>query len=259
MIIFFILVAVVSLCGIKQREMDLASWNQTYLSKDSTNAIKGIFILLVFIRHANQYVSQAGYEYASIGDRMFLMVDGLLAQLIVVMFLFFSGYGIMCSINHGGQNYIRSIPKRRLLNTLINFDVAVLFYVGIAYVVNDSLVLKQVLLSLVGWDSVGNSNWYICVILICYLSTYISFLIVKSIRNNKKNTIAILFIYIILAITTYLFILAGKTTNWYDTMWVYPLGMLFALYRTPFEHCVSNRINWCVLFFTSVVLFVILH
>ena len=155
----------------------------TYLSKDSTNAIKGIFILLVFIRHANQYVSQAGYEYASIGDRMFLMVDGLLAQLIVVMFLFFSGYGIMCSINHGGQNYIRSIPKRRLLNTLINFDVAVLFYVGIAYVVNDSLVLKQVLLSLVGWDSVGNSNWYICVILICYLSTYISFLIAITIKS----------------------------------------------------------------------------
>ena len=116
MIVFFVIVAIISLLGIKRRNEDSISVNQGYLSKDSTNAIKGIFILLVFIRHANQYVRQAGYEYSSICDRLFLLTDGLLGQLIVVMFLFFSGYGIMCSINRGGQNYIRTILRKRLLN-----------------------------------------------------------------------------------------------------------------------------------------------
>ena len=63
--------------------------NPDYLSKKQTTAIKGIFVLLVFFGHITQYITMgSAYEriVTSIG------------QLVVVMFLFYSGYGIMCQI-----------------------------------------------------------------------------------------------------------------------------------------------------------------
>ena len=162
-------------------------YRENYLSKESTNAIKGIWILFVFIRHAKQYVSEAGYNYTSIGDKMFYITDGLLAQLIVVMFLFFSGYGILCSVQRGGDNYIHSIPKKRCLNTLINFDIAILGYIFLAILLHKPLTMEIIYLSFTGLESVGNSNWYIFVILVCYFTTFLSYqYLVKNTFNCLK-------------------------------------------------------------------------
>ena len=109
MIIFFVLIFIAALWGIKYRRVD--SFGVNYLSKDATNAIKGIWILFVFLRHANQYVHNSGYVYSSLGDRLFLIMDGLLLQLIVVMFLFFSGYGVYCSILRGEYYENRNYKK----------------------------------------------------------------------------------------------------------------------------------------------------
>lgn len=257
MIVFFILVALFSLFGIKRSKEELVISNWGYMSKSATNAIKGIFILFVFIRHANQYVREAGYQYSSIGDRLFLLTDGLLAQLIVVMFLFFSGYGIMCSINRGGGDYIRTIPKKRLFNTLINFDIAVLIYCLLAFIIKRPMTGNQVLLSLIGWDSVGNSNWYIFVILCCYLSTYLSFLKVKSLRHDNsdvyKNALWLnTFICVLIAI---FLIIVGKPRHWYDTIMVFPLGMWFALYKSDIESFLTKSVNYSLLLILSVMVF----
>lgn len=258
MIIFFFLVAIFSLFGVKRRKGEFGFPNKDYLSKDSTNAIKGIFILLVFIRHANQYVSRAGYDYSSIGDRLFLLTDGLLAQTIVVMFLFFSGYGVMCSINREGQKYIGTIPKRRLLNTLINFDIAVLIYFLLAIAFKRHLTCNQVLLSLIGWDGVGNSNWYIFIVLCCYLSTYLSFLIVKCLKQNNgaayRNALLLNTFFCVL-IALFL-VKEGKPRHWYDTIMVFPLGMWFALYKSYFECFVAKAVNYNFILIVSIVVFV---
>lgn len=42
------------------------------------------------------------------------------------VFLFYSGYGIMESIKNKGEKYISTVPKKRILNVLVNFDIAVL-------------------------------------------------------------------------------------------------------------------------------------
>ena len=74
--------------------------NTTYLSKEQTNAIKGIFILLVIFRHFKQYVGNL-----SILDKTLVLWDDYLDQLIVVMFLFYSGYGVFLSIKNKGKDY----------------------------------------------------------------------------------------------------------------------------------------------------------
>lgn len=87
-----------------------------YLSFDTTNAIKGIFIALVFIKHVTPYILNSEYVFDdSLLNLFFLYIDSQVGQWIVAMFLFYSGYGIMESIRKKGIAYIRSIPRKRIL------------------------------------------------------------------------------------------------------------------------------------------------
>ena len=251
MIIFFVLISIAALWGIRYRRLDSLGIN--YLSKDATNAIKGIWILFVFLRHANQYVHNSGYVYSNFGDRLFLITDGLLQQLIVVMFLFFSGYGVYCSILRGGVKYINSIPKKRILGTLVNFDIAVVVYILVDLIVDEPLTMETILLSFSGWESVGNSNWYIFVILACYLTTYLSFIGF----NQKSTLLPILFNGLLIVVVAILLLKSGKPQWWYDTILAYPLGMLFRLYKDKFDKFFSLASNYIIMLITAVICFVI--
>ena len=65
-----------------------------YLSREKTAAINGIFVLLVFYRHYSGYADTLGGKY----DNLTIALDAFMGQMIVVPFLFFSGYGIMRQI-----------------------------------------------------------------------------------------------------------------------------------------------------------------
>lgn len=126
------------------------------LSVQQTNMIKGIFIWLVFLGHITPYITKQ-MSLTHPLDVSALIVQGLLGQLVVVPFLFYSGYGVMLSILKKPA-YLASIPKKRIPVTFLNFGVAVLFFVILNLILGINMSLKQVLLSLLMWDSVGNSN-----------------------------------------------------------------------------------------------------
>lgn len=135
-----------------------------YLGREQCDSVKGIFILWVFLSHFMGYVAKVGGY----------VVPVYIGQMMVTLFLFYSGYGVMESIKKKGDDYVRSMPKRRILTTLLNFDIAVLAFVALNLLLGNPMTLKQIALSLVCWDSVGNSNWYIFVILCCYLAAFIA-------------------------------------------------------------------------------------
>ena len=133
------------------------------MSHEMTNAIKDIFILLVFISHATPYITESGYDYSGIGDFLFLFINKNVGQWVVAMFLFYSGYGVMESINKKGREYLASFPRKRILCVLANFDVAVLAFFLTNICLGKYFTPQEYLLSFIGWTSVGNSNWYIFV------------------------------------------------------------------------------------------------
>ena len=173
MIVFVVLIVALTLFRVKFSRK--GTFFVDFLDKNQTNAIKGVFILFVFLRHVLQYVQKSGYEFDAPGDAIVASLNMYLGQFIVVMFLFYSGYGVMEAIKNKGRDYINSIPRNRILGTLLNFSVAVLCYLAIDYLLSIPVTPVQVLESLVGWESVGNSNWYIFVIMLCYLVTYLAF------------------------------------------------------------------------------------
>lgn len=224
MIGLYILLVILAFYG-----LSINRFNEDYIGKNQSNAIKGLCIILVFARHIWPYIKRTGFEPTTLGDRLFFQIDRSLGQLLVVMFLFYSGYGVMESIRKKGLTYIVSFPKNRILPTLLNFDVAVLFFIIMDFLLGIDLTWYNSLLAFTGWTSVGNSNWYIFIIILCYFFTWVAY------RFRRPNYVFLLiaFLYIILIFT--------KRPYWYNTMVAYAVGMLYSQHKTVIEKWVKDN------------------
>ena len=205
--------------------------NEDYVSIETTKRINGIFVILVFLSHSIQYIDYSSSWIDSYGK----FIISNIGQLMVTTFLFFSGYGIYESIKAKKENYINTIPKKRILSTLIKFDIAVLIFGVVSHILNIKYDIKTILLSFIGWESLGNSNWYIFAIIVLYLITYLVFKLVKSKDVIRIGIITLLTIVYMLIISKF------KDGWWYDTVLCYPLGMWFSLYKEKIEKVLKNR------------------
>lgn len=228
MIFFYIIILIIALNSFK-----LQKYNQEYISVQQTNVIKGIFIWLVFMGHIMPYITKV-VPFESFADKFALYFVDILKQLVVVPFLFYSGYGVMNSIKTKGENYVASIPRKRLLNTMVNFGVAVLFFVALNLVLHIPIEPRQVLLSLICWDSVGNSNWYIFTICFCYLTSYISYKLFGYSKRSLIANLSILFIYVLV-------LSRFKGSWWYDTCLAYSAGSAYCYYKDRIENIINRN------------------
>ncbi len=190
------------------------------MSPQKTGAIKGIFVIIVVLSHIRQYVDLKGNPF----HEPFLEFMVFLGQLMVVMFLFYSGYGVLLGINKK-EGYVKTIPTKRVLKVLLHYDIAILIFYFVGLALGKNYSFKKLLLSFIGLDAVGNSVWFIFVIIILYLITFISFIFVK------KHIILGTAITTVLSVgaAVALFIIRKNEYWWYDTLLCYPLGMWFAL------------------------------
>ncbi len=243
-ILFFLLV--ISLCGTKICVP--GQFNTEYMSKQNTAAINGIFVVLVFYRHFSQYIKYTD----SLGDNLFIEFNGYLGQLLVTSFLFYSGYGIMCSISKKGKPYVNSIPKKRLFPVWLHFAVAVLLFLIVDIIYKKNYDLKTILLSLIGWSSIGNSNWYIFATLFLYIFVFIAF----RICGSKKLAGTIVTGVLVLAFV-FVMMRMDRPQYCFNTLACYPLGMLFALTKEKLEKFVfKNDICYFISLATVFILFV---
>ena len=225
--LYLIFIIVVSLIGI---EFCFKNKNKDYLSKTNTSCVKGIFILIVFYSH---YVTYTHVNMSK--DYLMYDVKIFLGQLMVTLFLFYSGYGIFESIKNK-KDYIKKLPKNRILKTLLNFMVAVLMFYILSLFIGPDYPLKTVLLSLIGWSGLGNSNWYIFGIICLYISSYISF----SIFHKKKDLWKGIVLNYILTIALIIVLSMYKDSWWYNTLLCYNLGLSYSYHKTLIEKKLFN-------------------
>ena len=171
MFIFMLLLLLIVFLQMKPAPMG-EFHRETYMSREQTTSINGIFVVLVLLTHASTFV-KAGIHGAI--DQPYLEMKAYLTQLIVVTFLFYSGYGMMESIRKQGMSYVYGIPWRRLFRIWYHFAIAVGLFVLTNIIIGNPLEPVKTLLAFTGWESIGNSNWYILAILIMYIAVFLSF------------------------------------------------------------------------------------
>lgn len=213
-----------------------------YMSVKMTNSIKAIFLCMVFLAHIQGY---ADFSHPYL-DGPYQFVRRVMGQCIVAMFLFYSGYGVMESVKRKGQSYVEKFPVQRLLKVLLQFDTAVLLFWLYRRLTGRHTGIGKMLLSLIGWDSIGNSNWYIFCILCLYIFTYVSMRVFKD--NYEK---AVWGIFLLSLLYMAVVCRAGKDYWWYDTTLCYVWGMFFSLYRGRVESFLNESFaSW--IFFETV-------
>ena len=77
--------------------------NSDYLGIEQSTAINGLFIIIVFLSHANSYVNVTGAI-----SIIYIWFFALIGQMMVVMFLFYSGYGLTEQYKKRGDLYENS-------------------------------------------------------------------------------------------------------------------------------------------------------
>lgn len=226
MVLFLAVLFLVAVLGLRKTD----NGARDYMSVGMTDSVKGFFLVLVFFTHIWTYTD---FSNAYL-DRPVAWIRQM-GQCVVVMFLFYSGYGVMESIQKKGQMYVKQIPIRRVLNVLFQFECAMGLFLVYRYASGAHYGWKKILLSLAGWESIGNSNWYVFCILWLYIFTFVSFRIWKTNYGRAVIGVALLS----LAYSAVLHQM-GKEDWWYNTILCYSWGMLFSLYRPKIEKAVNK-------------------
>lgn len=241
MVFVYAALLVLALIGAK---FSFRSFNtKEYLSMDSTNAVRGVFMILIFLSHMMQY-----YVYTEEIDVLGGTVSRALGQMIVVMFMFYSGYGIGESVKRKGSAYIKSFPVNRVLKTWLHFAIGVFVYYVLSLILGVKYPAGQVWLSFIGWTSIGNSNWYIFAVVILYIITWVAFSLAKKNKYIAAGIVtALTVVYIVVM---YFF----KENWWFDTVLCYAAGLWYSLGKEKIEKVLTkNNFIWIIVFVAGAV------
>ena len=211
--------------------LKIPDYHSDFLSPDNTLPIKGVFTFLVLFSHMRRYLS---LQPTWVNSIYFTLQDHL-GQLIVAMFLFYSGFGVWESFMHKAD-YEQIFFRQRFLKTLLHFDLFVAFFIVVQLFIPKLYSPREYLLCWIGWEAVGNSNWFIFDILVLYLFSVIAFRV-----QNKLGYGGVGVVIILTALFGLFLYRAGKGSYWFNTLAAFPLGMLFSLQKTQFFAIVSKK------------------
>lgn len=196
---------------------------ENYCAPAQTNAIKGIFAIVIMLCHSIDYFPMNENDLWLTNFAIYMK------QLIVVPILFYSGYGIMESIQRKGYDYVKSLPVKHILRTMVWADIAMILFALYYLVSGINLSVEKFLASLIFWDYIENNTWYFFVIIILYIITYVSFSLFR--RNKYLAVIATC----IISLVPFWFLIKSRDIFWYNTFFVYHFGMWFSLLKPHLE------------------------
>lgn len=229
MLLLYGCILVLSLWGIRRRPTISRA---AALSVEQTNMVKGIFVLLVFVSHISQYLDMS--ESTGFLTHGYTFLQSKIGQMVVVPFLFYSGFGIRYSIEKKGTDYLRTLPKRRILRTYIHAVFILVLFLLLQLALGKRYSLAQLFAGFLFWGSFGNSNWYLFAILLLYLFTWFSFTVFQD-----KNVALLSCLLLTLA---YCYILSHLVQHWwYDTVLAYWFGLVYLDIQALFDRLLRNR------------------
>ena len=243
MIIVYIVAACIFFIG---TVIHLSDYNNDYVSQKQTRIINGFFVFTIFISHFKGYI-----DTSNILDNTIVRLTWTIDQLMVTTFFFYSGYGILESIKNK-KDYIKLFPKKRLLPLWFNLLIGDVLFLIMNIVLHINYSIKDIVLSLVGYTSIGNSNWFIFITFILYIFTIIAFSIFDTKENIKWSVCIVSILSIILVGVLGVF----KPYYFVNTLLCFPLGMLFSLFKLEIETIVKK--HYVLFFVVSLISFVLL-
>lgn len=231
MVFILPVVFILSLIGIRFQKCNAKE--NTYLTKNSTNAIRGIFIILIAMALFLRNVS--GTTYSQFDTPLFSFSSDYV-QLLFVPFFFFSGYGIFETFKDLGKSYARRIPLQQILRHYLSYFISWILFAVTALALESNYSIQDYLLSSIGLSTIGNSNWFVFVMIFLYLISFTSFRIADKKTAVIIHLVLVVFLYFMLKT----FAQPGSEFLW-NTMPAYVVGVTYSYLKEKIERFIFKK------------------
>lgn len=154
--------------------------HQDSTSLEVTKSLRGFAALGVILHHISQQTAfQNANGWGKPGE-LFLFVNA--GFYFVAIFFFFSGFGLIKSLD-SKENYLQGFLKKRVLKTIvIPFYINIVLYAIFRFATHEKLAPQNWIFNFLGFTMMNAYAWYPIVLTILYLSFYFIF---KNIKNRK--------------------------------------------------------------------------
>ncbi len=190
------------------------------LSRYSTTCMRGILALVVLAHHLFQF---SGVDLGFALNHT-LQAAGYLA---VGMFYFLSGYGLTRSSRRKG--YLQCFFKRRFIPLYAFYAFLVVIYAALERALSIDWTVLDLLQSLIFGNSLVYLGWYLQTLFLLYILFWVIF---STIPNDKHR---LLTLTVSLAVYSLLCHACGLASTWYESVFCFPFGMLWAIGQTSID------------------------
>ena len=228
-----------------------------FFDRVSSKEIQGALAVFI-IFHQTVVALKANGEA---GDMEFFYYYGILA---VAFFFFSSGFGLL-KRRMTDENYLKGFMKRRIFTVLVPFFICNYIYLTDALLNNiifrKSFGFGEVILSFFGIFLVNNEMWFAVEIMILYVVFRLVFAKIK-----KPLTGIIIMTCVVLVMMTVGLFSGHSTTGimsywfkgewWYNTIFMFPIGMLYAYKEEQINKVIKKA--FASILIASSILFIIM-
>lgn len=253
----FIVPALIAISFIGIRFQKSNPEENNYLSKATTNSIRGFFIVLIVATGILKLIDPSTLNQFDIPLTIFSLGSTpyqttlSLGGLLFAPFFFYSGYGIFQNYKERGKQYARKIPLQQILRHYLSYFIAWILYAITALALEAPYSVSDYLLSSIGLARIGNENWYVFVMIFMYLFSFI------SLRIADKKTAVV--INIILAVFFLFLLIKFEVPDWcWNTTFAYLFGIVYSYLKERIEKVAfKNKYNRLILLVVSFSLLVV--
>ena len=212
--------------------------NTSYLDIKNTTHIKGLCALLITIHHL-------AYDM----NNLFILYEPIkyIGFILVSLFFFFSGYGLMNGLLNK-KDYLKGFISKRLLFLLLPYLIVIICYYCIILFQGQSINIFKFIYMMLFAKRLG-ATWFVTAIMTLYIMFYIIF----SNFNIKKGTNIFLWLIIIYVIISSII---NIPSQWFSSI----IGFWYGLYYKNNEEKLYNKLSskYTKNLFTFLFLFVTL-
>lgn len=202
--------------------------NHDYLSIEVTAEVRGIAATGIILHHLSEK-THGGVFFSRLP---------MVGYLIVTLFFFLSGYGLMIQYMKKGKTYLKSFLRKRVLYIVIVYLLDVALYAIVGNLMGEGHTLGSVIKSIFV-SGVAKNAWYMIVQIIYYIFFYIVF------RYSKINSITIqmLEVFVLQTVFAGYCIVMKASSIWYLSGYGFVLGILWANYKSEIDRKLVNCYN----------------
>ena len=205
--------------------------NNTILSVQKANALKGILAMCVLASHVYGY-GIFHFESSIIN----FLFGSLMGYLPVSLFFFLSGYGLESSYEKKGKNYIVTFLLIKILPFYVIYIILLGIYLLVHLIVDEHISLISIIKSLTYGGTLITFGWFLQTILVLYVIFWLSYLSdIKLIYKIHLLTIS----HLLFCFISYAF---EFPTTWYATSVCFLIGIYWKYYEKQIIEKINNRI-----------------